>query len=334
MRIIVLAVGLLSLLLDSCEDVDNRWDDEIIIPEFNYPQTVEFEENLSSYEIYQGVMAELVPSTDFHLLELGSTLFTDYAFKQRLIKIPSGTQIQDLNDDALSFPDGTILVKTFYYLNDERDANQGKRIIESRLLIKENDSWNVATYIWNDAHTDARLELDGYDTQVSWLDSNGNNLSTSYHIPSKNECGTCHQTKSKLTPIGPTLRNLNREVNRNGETLNQIAHLQSVGLIDDRIELTGIPQMIDYKNHDLALSVRGRAYLDMNCAHCHNPDGWNMANKRPFDFRMETALDHSGILGKEEKIARNLVNGRMPLVGTTMIDKEGVQLIVDYLNSL
>ncbi len=334
MRIIALAAGLLSLSLDSCEDVNTRWDDEISIPEFNYPQTVDFEDNLSSYEIYQGEMADLAPTEDFHLLELSSTLFTDYAYKQRLIKIPSGTQIQDLNDDSISFPDGTILVKTFYYLNDERDAKEGKRIIESRLLIKENNSWNVATYTWNDSQTEARLELDGDDTRVSWLDSNGNNLSTAYHIPSKNECGTCHQSKSKLTPIGPTLRNLNREVIRHGENINQITYLQSVGLINDRIDITDLPQIADYKNSELELSVRGRAYLDMNCAHCHNPNGWDKSNERNFDFRNETPLEQTGILGKEEKIARNLVNGRMPFVGTTMIDEEGVQLIVDYLNNL
>jgi uncharacterized repeat protein (TIGR03806 family) len=334
MKVIVLAVGLLSLSLESCEVSDNRWDDEIIIPEFNYPQTVEFEDNLSAYDIYQGKITELVPTEDFHLLELSSTLFTDYAYKQRLIKIPSGTKIQNLSDASISFPDGTILVKTFYYLNDERDANEDKRIVESRLLIKENNSWNVATYIWNESQTDARLELDGYDTELSWLDGNGNRLSTAYHIPSQSECGTCHQSKSKLTPIGPTLRNLNREVNRNGESLNQIAHLQSVGLLDDRIDLSHLPQIIDYKNHDLKISERGRAYLDMNCAHCHNPDGWDKASNRQFDFRFEIPFEQTGIMSKEEKISRNLVNGTMPLVGTTMIDKEGVQLIIDYLNSL
>jgi hypothetical protein len=45
-------------------------------------------------------------------------------------------------------------------------------------------------------------------------------------------------------------------------------------------------------------------------------------------------LEQTGILSKEEKISRNLINGNMPFVGTTMMDKDGVQLIVDYMNSL
>lgn len=89
-----------------------------------------------------------------------------------------------------------------------------------------------------------------------------------------------------------------------------------------------------FKNIEASLSERARAYLAMNCAHCHNPSGWEKSNQRRFDFRYEIPLDQTGILYKREKILRTLVNGRMPFIGTSMLDEEGINLINDYLKNL
>lgn len=331
--LIIVGTGLVFLIAIACIDTTHSYDDDVVVPEFNLPKTVVFEKKLSAYNIFDGSPTDLIPTSDFHLLELSSTLFTDYARKQRLVKIPAGTQLTNLGDNSLGFPDGTILVKTFYYYHDERDPSLGKRIIESRLLIKENDTWNTATYIWNEAQTDATLELDGFDTQVSWINNNGNSNSILYHIPNQNECFTCHQSNATLTPLGPTPRNLNRSVRRNEEHINQINHLQSIGLLDD-FQIGELSTIVDYKNLEASLSERARAYLAMNCAHCHNPSGWKKSNQRRFDFRYEIPLDQTGILYKKEKISRTMMNGRMPFIGTTILDKEGISLIVDYLKSL
>ncbi|MCP2937417.1 hypothetical protein NK983_32460, partial [Salmonella enterica subsp. enterica serovar Typhimurium] len=82
---------------------------------------------------------------------------SDYAEKQRLIKIPVGTKINALDDGLPNFPDGSIIVKTFYYYNNKKDTARGKRIMETRLLIKHVGKWNAATYIWNQDQTDAKL---------------------------------------------------------------------------------------------------------------------------------------------------------------------------------
>ncbi len=331
--IISMAAGLPFLTISACFDDSDRFDEVAAIPEFDFPTTIQFEENLSSYGIYEGHARDLRPSSDFHLLELSSVLFTDYAYKQRLVKIPDGTQLEGLGDDAIDFPNGTILVKTFYYFQDDRDPSLGKRVIESRLLIKEEGVWNVATYLWNDEQSDATLQEEGHDTQVSWLDAKGERRSTLYHVPSKKECATCHQSRSTVTPLGPTLRNLNREVERNGVMVNQIRHLQSVGIFNE-FSVEEISQIADYKNANLPLEERGRAYLAMNCAHCHNPDGWEAASNRRFDFRYETPLHATGIASQPEKISRALLNGRMPFIGTTLLDEEGVNLVKAYLEGL
>lgn len=324
--------GILIVIIYACNK-DDQFNDVVTIPDFNFPKTITFEENLSSYNIYSGNPVDLNPSGDFNLLEISSILFTDYSHKQRLVKVPAGTQMTRLADGSIDFPDGTILVKTFFYYNNETDTTLGKRIIESRLLIKESNTWNAATYIWNQAQTDATLELNGSDTQVSWTNQNGVNQSTNYHIPTENECMTCHQVNSSMVPIGPSLRNLNKVVERNGSSINQIEHLQSLGVLNS-FSVNQVSQIVDYNDPSASLSDRGRAYLDMNCAHCHNPSGWSTPSQIEFDFRYETPFSETGILYDKEKISNALLEREMPFIGTTMQDEDGLTLVLQYLESL
>lgn len=313
-----------GLLLTSCSE------EEHLIP---VPMTEQFAENLTAYDIYQGELQDLVPTNDYHLLELNSPLFSNYSEKQRLVKLPVGTQILENGNGIPIFPEGTILVKTFYYFHDERDESLGKQVIETRLLIKKEGLWNVATYIWNDAQTEATLTLNGFDKQVRWTDASGTDQVIDYHFPDQNECVACHQQNAEVFPIGPSLRNLNIEVTRDNFTTNQLAHLQYVGLMND-FDVAQVEEIPDYKNEALALSARGRAYLDMNCAHCHNPAAWSKSADRNFDLRFETSLGDSRIVNKKDEIIRVIQEGEMPYLGTTVIDKEGVDLLVQYLRSL
>ena len=216
-----LVIGSVLSIIPSCRenDFDNR---RVQIPNFNFPQTVSFEKKLSAYGIFEETPSDLIPAEGFELLELSSALFTDYAHKQRLVKVPEGTSITKLSNGSLQFPNGTILTKTFFYYHDERDTSLGKRIVETRLEIKKDNSWNIATYLWNELQTDAELELDGFDTEVSWTNGEGIVRSTIYHVPTQNECMTCHQANSQIAPIGPSLLNLNRNVIRNGTVINQL----------------------------------------------------------------------------------------------------------------
>ncbi len=329
---ILALLGTLFLTVYACSD-DDGFDIDVEIPDFNFTQTVDFLPNLSSYNIFKDDLSNLVPSEDFHLLELSSVLYTDHAHKQRLVKVPNGTQITRLNEGSIEFPDSTILVKTFFYYHDERDTSLGKRIIETRLLIKENDTWNAATYVWNENQSDATLEMNGLDTQINWVNADGINFSTLYHIPDENECIACHQSNSNVIPLGTTLRNINRLVNRNGVEINQITHLQSVGVLSS-FQLNQVTQIIDYQNTNESITQRARAYLAMNCAHCHNPNGWEESAEQDLDFRYETPLTQTGIEQEEDEIIEFITEGEMPFIGTTIIDQEGVDLIVEFIESL
>ncbi|MCI5059324.1 MAG: hypothetical protein MRY83_24635 [Flavobacteriales bacterium] len=321
----------LILICFSCKKDEFR--NETSIPEFNFPQSIIFEEKLSSYGIFAGDPSNLKPSNDFHLIELTSVLYTDHAFKQRLIKVPNNALVTKQSGETLSFPDETILVKTFYYYNDARDTSLGKRIIESRLLIKEMGVWNIATYLWNQDQTDATLINEGAETSMNWINEDGKSYSTNYQVPSQNECMTCHQSNAEIAPIGPSLRNINRIVVRDGLIQNQIEYLQSINILN-HFSVNSISEIVDYNDLNINLETRARAYMDMNCAHCHNPSGWDKPAEREFDFRYETSITETGIKSGKNKIINSVAEGKMPLIGTTIVDQEGAALIVDYIKSL
>ena len=296
-------------------------------------ETINFEEKLSQHKIFKGNPSELIPNDKFEVLELNSKLFTDYSYKQRLVNIPDGKTIEKTSNGELIFPDGTILTKTFFYPYDERDWSKGKKIIETRLEVKEKNTWNIATYVWNDEQTDAFLNMDGKKVSVNWINSDGNYQKIKYEVPSSNQCVLCHQSNSEVGPIGPTLKNLNLLVKRNGLNINQLSHLQSTGFLTD-FSVENIGSITNYEDPNNTLDERFKSYLFINCAHCHNPKGWEESSKKPYDFRYETSINNMGIIGREDKLYRVVNNGRMPYLGTTIKHHEGVEIINEYIKFL
>jgi uncharacterized repeat protein (TIGR03806 family) len=294
--------------------------------------TIEMSLKLSDYNIFQGDPSELIPSSDFHLYELATELFTDYAEKQRLIKVPPGYTMTGLNGGLPDFPDGTILVKTFYYYNDTRDHARGKKIIETRLEIKSNSNWNVSTYLWNDQQTDATLITTGLNKTINWIDQQGNGKVISYHIPSNRECSTCHNSSGKMIPIGPKLRNLNIEVTRNATAINQLTHLYNSGILDEVADPASISVLPDWESDSYSLQERARAYLDVNCSHCHNSDG--VASDAKLNLNYETSFGNTNIGDKKKAIVNKMKRGQMPRIGTSIVHEEGLELVRSYINSL
>ena len=299
--------------------------------EFEIPRTVTFSSTLASYGLYQEPMAALVPAQGVHEYELASGLFTDHASKQRLLKLPEDT-VATVEDDRIVFPDGTIIAKTFYYEIEGQSQGISKQKIETRLLVKRDGLWNVATYVWDNAQTTARLRLDGAQASVTYLDTDNNDLQIQYQIPHEGECVTCHQLDGNVTYIGPTLANLSRPVMRNGQSVDQILHLFSIGVLaEGDYEALVVP---DYNDSSHSIEARARAYLDINCAHCHQPSAWSESAEAGIDFRYQTSLSHSGILENHRPIQRMLNSGQMPYLGTTVKDETGVALVLRFLQTL
>jgi len=290
-----------------------------------------FPSKLSGMGVFQNQLSDLTPTGDYTFYELSTELFSDYSEKQRLIKLPPGEQLIKMDDGLPSFPDGTVLVKTFYYWKDKRTPALGKQIVETRFLRKENDDWKVAVYKWNEEQTEGFLLTSGFDEPFNWIDENGTAKVTTYHIPSTFECITCHISDGKFEPIGPKLYNLNTSVERGGLDLNQLLYFQQNGLINS-FNISLVDNLPTYMDQSLSIEKRGRAYMEVNCSHCHAPGGFSDYLK--LDLRFHTLIGETGIVDGKSKMIDQVSNGSMPYLGTSILDDEGVQVIIDYVNSL
>ena len=275
------------------------------------------------------------PAAGFRSYRLATPLFTDYAEKQRMFHLPPGTQLSFDPSGNPVFPDSSILVKTFFYYRDKRNPAAGKQLIETRLLVKLGGQWNVGTYKWNDAQTDALLLESGADETVSWVNERGIRKTLRYHIPSNEECSSCHRSGRSITPIGPKARNLNFPLTDHPNHQNQLLHFEQTGLATLRPDdlLAPLP---DWQDQSIPLGQRARAYLEVNCAHCHSSVGFAESTHLYLGYelplaatRIEARKDH--ILHRIQATDPDI---RMPQLGTTVPDSAGVALIKAYIQSL
>ena len=301
------------------------------------PNAIEFRPRLSDYGLFQGSMSALQPRDNVFAYELNTELFTDYANKQRLLRLPEGTAMIAVGDGLPSFPDGTMLAKSFFYPRDVRRPSLGRRIIETRLLIKHDGRWNAATYLWNSSQDDAQLGTDGRTVFVEWTTGAGVRRSVRYEVPSNDNCSNCHRSNGQIVPIGPQLRNLNDNWSDHSanQTSGQLLRLAQRGLLTAG-ELRTVKALPPWDDVTLPIADRARAYMDVNCAHCHRPSGWasqtglRLEFERPFvDTRISSRRDRM-----VQRITATRRDERMPRIGTTIHHDEGVALLLQYLESL
>jgi len=230
---------------------------------------------LSEYNFFKGALADLIPADGILPYDLNTPLFSDYAHKARFVKLPPGGKAVYNNHSVFDFPVGTVLIKNFFYPHDFRDASKGRRILETRLLIHEEKGWKALPYIWNDEQTEAVLEVAGGRKEISWVHDDGSVKSILYSIPNVNQCKGCHVKGEVMTPIGPSARQLNREFSYQDGAMNQLLKWRDAGILADLPEnIAECPKVPDWNNPaDGTVEQRARAYLDINCAHCHSALG-------------------------------------------------------------
>ena len=232
----------------------------------------QFHENLSEYNFFKGELKLLQPVDEILPYDLNTPLFTDYAEKARFIKLPAGKKINYNATSTFDMPLGTVLIKNFYYYNDVRKPELGRRIIETRLLANMQDGWHTYQYIWNKEQTEAVFEPIGDVTTVEYIDGAGKKIKADYVVPSQPQCKGCHNRNDTIVPIGIAARHLNGDYTYTSGKQNQLQYWQQLGIID--LPATTIPANAKWNNEQSgSLNDRARAYLDINCGHCHNATG-------------------------------------------------------------
>lgn len=302
---------------------------------------------------------------------LNTQLFTDYANKYRYVFVPEGETASYSDNEVMDFPTGTVLVKSFALPASTAVDNTTEEMIETRLLIHREAGWVALPYVWNSAKSDAVLTKAGKNLDKSIV-LNGVPTEFIYTVPSINNCKQCHQLSNDgsndISPIGPKARNLNKNYTYGDVTENQLTHWSNAG------SLSGLPEALEsidtvpaYADADVAslssksddeLMALAKGYLDVNCAHCHRPEG-NASNtgltleywrpygdgsahgacRRPIAFG-GGALSYDVVPGNADqsimhyRVSTTDAGDRMPPLGRGLAHTEGAALLEAWINSL
>ena len=314
--------------------------------------------------------------------DLNTPLFSDYAHKLRTIWMPKGKSASYAAQNSFAFPVGTIISKTFYYPLPGDGPWDGKsvartsvnsdlqgesldlskvRLIETRLLVRREAGWEAMPYVWNEAQTEATLRRAGELISLELVADNGERETADYQVPDQNQCASCHATDNKtraLHPIGPKARNLNRDFAYAAGSENQLAHLSRVGYLVGAPAPERAPRNANWQDaaHE-KLEDRARAYLDVNCGHCHSPTGpaissgmWldaSITDRLKLGFCKQPVAAGKGTGNRLYDIAPGQADASvlmfrmdsddpsvmMPELGRSVVHREGVGLIRQWIEA-
>lgn len=252
-------------------------------PEPRFYSRDSYPDRLSAWGLLHKSGDQLQLAQASQVYDLNTALFSDYALKLRTLYLPAGQAAQYQEFEAFELPTGSIISKTFLYQTDASgavvldghwDGNPqhldmtSTALIETRLLVKHADGWDALPYVWRG--DDAYLEITG--ELMTLPTSGGEDLN--YLVPSRNQCASCHatdHTEGDVKPIGIKARHLHRD-----DPVQQQNQLQ---LWQQRGQLAGLPSLHQvtanarWGDPSATLDHSARSYLDINCGHCHNPQG-------------------------------------------------------------
>lgn len=283
--------------------------------------------------------ARQVPASGVTPYALNTPLWSDGAEKLRFIYLPEGTRLTADGEGLLQFPVGAAIIKTFAF-----GEGEARRLIETRVLLHRAEGWVALPYRWNAEQTEATLALAG--GRIDLVTPAGEAIS--YAIPNKNQCKSCHSKDGEVIPIGPKARNLSAE---------WLGGMVAAGLLDRVPE--GAGKLPDWRTHATGPAAPlARAYLDVNCAHCHQPGGG--ASNSGLDLRWEQSDAHAiGIMKRPVAAGRgagghdfSVLPGQpdrsillyrmdsaepgiaMPELGKSSVDRDGVAAVRRWISEM
>lgn len=280
------------------------------------------------------------PASGLVPYDVNSPLWSDGASKERWFALPNGTTIRRLSDGDWDLPVGSVTVKSFRIKG---------RLVETRLMVRHDDGdWAGYSYEWNDAQTDAFLLPAGKVKTVE---------GQQWTYPSRSQCLACHTDAAGRT-LGLETAQLNRDLMypATGRTANQLSTLDAIGTFSAPLTVGPLQmdRLADPANTAHGLESRARSYLHANCAMCHRPNG---PGQGPEDFRYSLPTSSIGAVnviptqssfglndprliypGKPERSIishrlQTLELGRMPPLGSVVVDAAGLGLINQWIRS-
>ena len=342
-----------------------------------------YPDKLSDWGLFTVGEGRIVPHAGMVTYELNTPLFSDYAQKWRAIWMPRGVHATYDASGAFAFPVGTIVAKTFYYtapsgvVDPQTSDTVVKmtpatyqsgvhgldlahvRLVETRLLVRRAEGWVAIPYVWDDDGKNASLQRTGAEIPLTFADGSARTQFV-YSVPNQNQCAGCHAQDFRtrqLNPIGLKARHLNRDFDGDGGEINQLTRLVKLGYLTG-VPGAGVPRNANWQDPHAGTVAQARAYLDVNCSHCHNRVGaartsglWLDAattdprvlgmckppvaagrgtGNRPFDV----VPGHPDRSIMPYRLASTDPGEMMPELGRALTHKEGVDLVIRYITTL
>lgn len=313
-----------------------------------------FPRTLSASGLFADV-AEHVPAPGVIPYAINATAWEDHAVSERLVAIPGASSIT-AEGEAWTFPRDSVLVKTLSMDMTAGDPASRRRI-ETQILHFDGLDWKPYTYAWNDEQTDAELVSSaGGERRLDVVDpaAPGGTRQQLWRFSGRGECQRCHNMWSGPPLAFHTLQ-LNRPLDHGGRARGQLELLTELRVIDRTIESAALPRLARLDDPEAPLDARARSYLHVNCSHCHRLHaGSAVLSKMTFDLDlartdMVDVRPTQGTFGIHDarviapgdpyrsvlyyRMAK-LGNGHMPHIGSTEIDRQGLELIYQWIHGL
>ena len=303
--------------------------------------------------------------------EVNSPLWSDGADKTRAFVLPKNGKIHVRNctvaadcpngkadDGKWVFPVGTVMIKNFLF--------DGK-FVETRLFMRmDADNWVGYGYEWNEAQTEATIAPTDRDMNKPF---NTGQRTVMWNFPGRDDCMKCHDPVGGST-LGLETAQLNRMVN-GANQLDKLAAMPA-GLFETpppkpykaALETPYMGQA-GTPTAGATLEQRARSYIHANCSFCHRPADVNGtmssgANFPTFDLRYDVPLAMTKVCNGDVKRTATGVTatkllvpgssatsamwqrahepdpnkGRMPQIGSYVVDAAGTKLMADWIDSL
>ncbi len=306
--------------------------------------SVKYPKALSEYGFHDDSKIGFTPHKTLIEYDLDVPLFSDYIEKSRYIYIPEGKSAQAKGNGLIDFPVGSAIIKNFGYMQDGE-----MRFIETRLLLRREAEWLALPYMWNETQDDAVLKLAGARLSISFTDPNAMQRTIDYAVPNKNQCKECHGVddgiSNKVMPIGPKIRTLKQS------TIDALLNANA-------LDINGQAKFAPWDKGDNLLEKNARNYLDINCAHCHNPRGSASNSGLFLDYEQSSPVSYGiykrpvaagrGSGGLEyaikpghanesiiiHRMKSNDAGVAMPQLGRSIVHHEGVALISNWIDQM
>lgn len=312
-----------------------------LLPSQQPDLSADFPRRLSETGLFSSLKT-LEPAPGVIPYEVKVDRWMDGAAARRWIAIPgNGKATLAAGERRAEFPEGTVLVKQV-----ELPQGEGAPSVrlETQLLHFDGSSWQPYSYLWDESGGDATL-VDAIGAECSLHPAGGEERT--WRVSATNECRLCHNAGAGNV-LGFVPNQLDVADQLSKLAAEQVIATASPRPANDRLAL------VDPHDASQPLDDRARSYLHANCSMCHHPGGnaivsFYLRRDLPFEklntnkgTRIGTfGMDHAKVIAAGDPFRSILIYrmsklgyGRMPYIGSQVVDSQGVALLAEWIRSL